>query len=160
MNKKLVELINTMPSPRKDSRNGHFKNEYASLGSVTDTVRNHLKPHGFAVTQTFDGTTLVTSVWAGAESEDWPRPVLESRLDIDFASGSGPNYWQVVGQGITYLRRYALTAMFCLNAGDVDDDAELQTWFNEQQKNEAPSETNGIPANVQNNPTGTPSRVL
>lgn len=159
MNADLVKAIQTMPEPKKDSRNSHFKQGYASLSAVSHCVKDHLLKSGFALTQTFDGHTLVTAVW----SEKSLVPELESRIDVDFASGNGPNYWQTVGQGITYLRRYALCAMFCLVAGDVDDDAELQTWFNQEQAREqeaTPAESNGTVPNVQNIPTGTPSRVL
>lgn len=126
-----IKLVNSIPSPPKDSKNGHFKNEYASLGSVTDTVKKVLNPAGYMISQNFDDDVLVTACFGPDGLE------LTSRLKLPSGGPSGINVFQVLGQAITYCRRYALVSMFCLNAGDVDDDAELATWYAQQQKDDA-----------------------
>lgn len=137
MDPKLITAINTMPDPGYDSENGHFHNKYASLGAVTKTIKDHLKDHGFAIIQLFDGTDLVTQV-VGISGE----PEMESRFTIPFDKATGNNYWQVIGQGMTYVRRYVLCAMFCLVAGDVDDDAQLETWYQQQARAEQAEDMN------------------
>ncbi len=101
----------------KDSTNPHFRNKYASLESVIDTIREHYLAAGLAVMQSpgpyADGAiTLTTMVMH--ESGEW----LRSEMSLPVAKQDP----QGVGSALTYAERYSLMALFNLAA--VDDDAE------------------------------------
>lgn len=107
-----------MKDAKKDSRNPHFKNTYASLSSVRETVTPVLAKHGLATLQTFEphgdnGVCVVT--WLLHESGQW----INSRLYVPVQKKDA----QGVGSAITYGRRYALAAI-CGIASDDDDDGE------------------------------------
>jgi hypothetical protein len=104
---------------RKDAKNPHFKNNYASLESVWATIREPLQVCGLAVVQMpgklSDAMTLeITTVVAHAESGE----TLESTIHVPVTKSDA----QGVGSAITYGCRYALMAM--LGIPPVDDDGE------------------------------------
>lgn len=96
--------------------NPHFKNKYADLASVLDTIRKPLADQGLSITQTTElrGETfcLVTTLrhvsgqWIASE---YPLPQTARPQEL--------------GSALTYARRYSLSAMACI-AADEDDDAE------------------------------------
>jgi hypothetical protein len=112
----LAKAQAVMKSAPFDRTNPHFKNKYATLASVIDTVRAALAEHGLSVTQApqirENGFALVTTLrhstgqWVSCE---WPLP-----------TGVRP---QEMGSALTYARRYSLSALVCI-AADDDDDAE------------------------------------
>lgn len=99
-----------------DKSNPHFKNKYASLASVIDTIRKPLAENGLSYTQTTEvrdgGFVLVTTLrhttgqWIASE---YPLPLTAKPQDL--------------GSALTYARRYSLSAIACI-AADEDDDAE------------------------------------
>ena len=100
----------------KDSRNPHFKSEFASLNAVLDAVRPVWAKYGLAFTQwpgMADGLVTLTTV-VSHESGQWMSGIASSPLSKKDAQG--------VGSAITYLRRYALAAI--AGIGQVDDDGE------------------------------------
>jgi hypothetical protein len=101
-----------------DRVNPHFKNRYATLGSILNAVRVPLAKHGLATLQTVrmeHGCVFVTTLLTHSsgqwieESAGFPLP--------DKATV------QQMGSCITYLRRYALAAIVGI-VGDEDDDGE------------------------------------
>lgn len=111
----LVAAQAEMPALTLDGRNDHFGHRYATLGGIISTIRPVLARHGLAVVQsveTRDGALALVTRIAHASGEYiesifyWPMPLRIHDL----------------GAAITYLRRYALSAMLCL-AADHDDDA-------------------------------------
>jgi len=102
----------------KDAKNPHFKNSYASLGSVIDAVKGPLNKHGIVVLQSLSSTDchglyLTTRLLhsSGQFIEDTafsPTPKADP---------------QGVGSATTYLRRYALAAFLCITQEDDDGEA-------------------------------------
>src|ERR1051325_1347742 len=101
----------------KDNLNPHFRSKYADLSSVWSACRVPLSKNGLAVIQTMDnlnGQLCVITTLAHSSGQ-WMR----SHLPIMVAN-SNP---QALGSAITYMRRYALSAMVGV-APDEDDDGE------------------------------------
>ena len=105
----------------RDSTNPHFRNRYASLEAVIDTVRKPMLDNGLLFTQmpgtlTQIGNTLclavTTTIWH--ESGEF----LESTIQVPLQKQDP----QGVGSAITYACRYALMAV--LGLPPVDDDGE------------------------------------
>jgi ERF superfamily len=113
----LVKAQGEMTHPPKDSENPHFKNRYASLATVLDTVRPVLARHGLAVLQSAGtgtrGPVLYTTVLH--ESGQW---LALEPLELP-AVKPDPQGW---GSAISYGRRYLLLAV-CGVTADEDDDA-------------------------------------
>jgi hypothetical protein len=104
-----------MSNPGFDSKNPHFKNEYASLAAVRNAVVPAFSAEGVACTQhptAADGKLRLVTRLAGYGE------VQESILEMALTK-SDP---QSVGSCITYARRYALLAVGNV-VGDSDDDA-------------------------------------
>lgn len=103
---------------RKDSKNPHFKNTYASLGAVLDVLKPELIKAGLIVEQapnTVDGVSVMTTRVSEVESGDSREYHGALVLDKENMQGLGSAY--------TYAKRYALVSIFLLDA-DEDDDGE------------------------------------
>lgn len=119
----LVKAQIGMKSVPFDSKNPHYKNQYASLPAVISAILPKLNENGIGVTQTTElrqgAFVLVTTLrhtsgqWVAGE---YLLPQV-----------SRP---QEMGSAITYAKRYALSAMVCV-AADEDDDANAATKDNQ-----------------------------
>ncbi len=102
----------------KDSTNPHFKNRYASLESVIDTVKPFAQKHGVVFMQSpgeyVEGVMHITTSVIHAESGECVHATTGSPVAKQDPQG--------VGSAITYLSRYSLMALFGLPP--VDDDAQ------------------------------------
>ncbi len=99
-----------------DRVNPHFKNRYATLGSVIDSIKVELSRNEISVVQGTDlaeDGALVCETMLLHSSGEW----IKSRLRLSPRDNSP----QSVGSALTYARRYLLAAMAC-NASDEDDD--------------------------------------
>jgi outer membrane biosynthesis protein TonB len=98
----------------KDSKNPHFKNGYASLDCILDTIKPSLKVNGLTVLQTTsrgeDGITCITRIFH--KSGEW----IESECGVPVERQSPQGY----GSSLTYARRYGLAT--ALGIGTMDDD--------------------------------------
>jgi hypothetical protein len=106
---------------KKDSVNPHFKNKYASLGSVRAELKRVLPRFGLATLQTTKphgdaGVCVVT--WLVHESGEWICGELYLPVGKKDAQG--------FGSALTYARRYGLTTITGI-AADEDDDGEHAT---------------------------------
>lgn len=115
-----------MSNALKDSRNPHFRTQYASLASVRDVVVRAYAANGVAVVQEVigcDGQAGVktTLYWQG--DPDKPRESMPAG-DLMTPIGSGRNTPQECGSLTTYYRRYMLAAAGGI--GQEDDDAQSQ----------------------------------
>jgi hypothetical protein len=99
--------------PAKNKVNPHFKNRYADLTEVIDTIRQPLSDHGLTIVQMLSGDELVTQILH--VSGQWIRSSAKMPTDKP-----GP---QALGSALTYMRRYTLQAAAFISAED-DDDAE------------------------------------
>lgn len=99
----------------KDSENPHFKSRYADLQSCWAACRDPLTKHGLAVVQSpshEDGVAHVTTLLTHSSGQ-WMRSDCSVRPNKPDAQG--------LGSALTYLRRYALSAMVGIAPGDDDD---------------------------------------
>ena len=105
-----------LKNPPFDSKNPHFKNNYASLASVRDTVTPVLAQHGIAVLQLLGKSDVGVSCETVLthESGEW----ISSTIELPATKQDAQGY----GSACTYARRYALMAIVNV-VGDVDDDA-------------------------------------
>lgn len=112
--KALVEAQKKINHAQKDSKNPHFKNDYASLESVIDATKTPLLEQGIFVIQSvgLDNTLTTTLQHSSGEFFQSSMQLLTSKNDM-----------QGLGSSITYGRRYQLASM--LNISQADDDANL-----------------------------------
>lgn len=110
---------------RKNGENPHFKSKYATLDEVWETIRGAVNEAGLVVFCTIDKadgegkrelTTHVVEVTSGEE------------ISCSFPIVTNAASPQAIGSGMTYARRYTLTALLEIVTGDgADDDGEAAT---------------------------------
>lgn len=102
---------------KKDAKNPHFQNDFASLESVIKASKAALEANGIFVTQApgliSEGAIRLTTRLTHSSGE-WIETVCDVPLQKRDAQG--------VGSAITYGRRYALMA--ALNIPATDDDGQ------------------------------------
>ena len=108
--KALCEAQKKINHATKDSKNPHFKNDYASLEAVIDATKASLLEQGIVVVQSVEGSTLETRLQHSSGE------YFESTINLLMTK----NDMQGLGSSITYARRYQLAAM--LNISQADDD--------------------------------------
>jgi len=106
------------PPILKDARNPHFKNSYATLGSILSAVEMPLINQSVVIVheqiQTESGWLLQTSLihWESEQSIKTVFPV----------SGNDP---QKLGSALTYARRYNILNLLNLSTEDDDGNAAM-----------------------------------
>lgn len=113
----LVAALAELEGVKKDSKNPHFKNDYASLEAVSEASRPILAKHDLCAFQSpghMEGQTITVTTRLLHKSGEW----IEGEIQLPI----GKNDPQGAGSAITYARRYALMAM--LGVAPVDDDGE------------------------------------
>lgn len=114
--KAVVAMLNSIGNVPFDSKNPHFRNEYASLPSILEYVKPKLAEHGFALTQVVSsgefGPILETYIMHESGES------LYDRYPIQCKDPADP---QKFGAAVTYARRYSLCAILGI-AGEKDDD--------------------------------------
>lgn len=113
----LVKALSEMRGVAKDSKNPHFKNDYASLEAVIDVARPVLASHGLAFMQglgEYVGGAMTVSTRILHESGEW--------VESDFQMPVSKADPQGTASASTYARRYSLMGILGLPA--VDDDGE------------------------------------
>lgn len=117
----LLKAQSKMGKLIKDSENVHFRNKYASLTAVLDTVREPLTEAGLVLYQSAtaaDGMVMVRSALIHAETGE----SIEEMLPLPVAQQTPQAY----GSAITYGRRYLAMAMCGLSPDDDDGEAGSQ----------------------------------
>ena len=109
----LLEFQKKIQVIKKDSKNPHFKNTYASLTQILSEVKPVLSEFGIVLTQPILNGNVCTILSYGIE-------LLESSIPLP--SGLQP---QPLGSAITYFRRYTLSSILALEIDD--DDATMAT---------------------------------
>lgn len=129
INQLIIAVRENVKNPQKNNTNSLYKSDYADLTEVL-SVLTEAFPEGTTFTQPLKlddsgNPVIVLTIWTDKTSKDVSTiPVFE--MDAH----KGTNKLQMVGQSITYLRRYQLKSFFGL--GDVDDDGNNQ---NQQRSN-------------------------
>lgn len=118
IHKALFKLQGVIRGVKKDSQNPHFRNSYASLEAVTDTIRPHMQAFGLVWWQMpgkiIDNAIEVKTVICHADSGE----TIESTMEMPLAKRDP----QGAGSAQTYAMRYSLMAI--LGLPPTDDDAE------------------------------------
>lgn len=118
----LAKAQGEMQTAKKDASNPFFKSKYADLSSVWEACREALTKHGLCVSQMIEqnenGDVLCTMLIHS--SGQW----LSSIIPIRVKEAKGGNELQALGSTLTYIRRYALSAIVGV-APDEDDDGNL-----------------------------------
>lgn len=112
----------------KDGKNDHLKNKYLTLDNILNTVRPILTKHGLLIVQALAGDYLITSIYHVSGQ------YIQSEMPFHPMSGNkGTNALQELGGGITYAKRYAISAMLGISV-DQDDDGQSSKIKSEQLK--------------------------
>jgi hypothetical protein len=104
----------------KDSKNPHFKNNYADLASVWEACREALADNGLAVMQfptDCEGGRINVVQLVTHASGEW----IQSTVSIPLAKVDAQSY----GSATTYARRYALAAAVGVAPEDDDGNAAV-----------------------------------
>lgn len=121
LNKALAQAQSEVENATKGSINPHFKNRYADLAEVLNTVRPVFASHGLSIVQStsYDGSLVsVTTTILHAEGG-----YISSTASCVPAKADA----QGVGASTTYLRRYALAAMTGIAQEDDDGQSASHT---------------------------------
>jgi len=94
---------------------------YADLPAIFKIINPLMKKHGLGFTQELDGDALVTTIFH-IESGEFRASRANLIQGVQF---KGMNEFQVLGSGITYIRRYALSSALGI-VTDKDTDASGQ----------------------------------
>lgn len=101
----------------KSSENPHFRSKYADLASIWDACREPLTKNGLSVVQmpvdASEGGRVALTTILIHNSGEFISSTVSTKLQQDTAQG--------VGSALTYLRRYALSAMVGVVADEDDD---------------------------------------
>ena len=100
---------------KTDSTNPHFKNKFASLAAIFDAIRAPLAACDMSVSQVCDDQGLVTILMH--TSGQW----IASRMPIMSRKADDP---QAYGSGLSYAKRYSLSAILGVAIEEEDDDGE------------------------------------
>lgn len=116
----LVEIQNEIPTMPKDSQAYGYK--YADLDTITKAIKPVLFKHGAGYLQSVgqgdSGLTLTTRLFH--KSGQW----IEDSALLPVIANQKNNAAQTMGMSITYMRRYALSAMLGITS-DEDTDANF-----------------------------------
>lgn len=120
----LLKAQKAIASVKKDSKNPHLKNNYASIEAVIDAIKSALNDNDIVFIQPLDvvnGATVVTTRLIHVSGEYLQGSLLLSLpKDKDGRDKTDP---QSVGSAITYARRYSLCSLLGLSQEDDDGNA-------------------------------------
>jgi len=123
INTKLLEFQKKIGIIKKDSKNPHFKNTYASLTQILSEVKPLLTECGLILIQPISlegvGTTIIDF-----ETGEKIETVISLPTNLSF---------QQLGSAITYFRRYTLASLLSL---EIDDDDAQSTVIKQPNLNE------------------------
>lgn len=100
----------------RDATNPHFRSRYADLAAIDEACRPHLAANGIAILQASsftDGCACCTTTLVHADSGEWFAATLS--LPVERPTP------QAIGSALTYARRYSLSSLAAVPAGDDDD---------------------------------------
>lgn len=113
--KALADFQQEVPTIHKGTQGYGYS--YADLPKIFEVINPLMQKHGLGFTQCLNGSDLVTIIFHSESGEK-----LESSTPIPLVQLKGMNDYQSFGSGITYFRRYCLSAMLGL-VTDKDTDA-------------------------------------
>ena len=114
LNSKLLDFQKKVGIIKKDAKNPHFKNTYASLTQILSEVKPLLTECGLVLIQPIDSNGVGTTI---IDFENGQK--VETYISLP--SNLSP---QQLGSAITYFRRYTLASLLAL---EIDDDDAQST---------------------------------
>jgi hypothetical protein len=129
-----------MMAASKDSNNPFFNSKYADLSSVWNACREPLSRNELAVTQTMcqnNGQLMLVTTLGHASGQfiksELPIEYSKSEVEINkYGKEVKSNMLHRMGSCVTYLRRYALSAI--VGVAPDDDDGNVGGHVQEAQK--------------------------
>jgi len=122
----------------KSATNSHFKNRYADLAEVLNTVRPVFARHGLAIIQSVSSDQqLVTVATTIAHKEG-------GYLTSSLACTAPTTKIQDLGSMVTYLRRYSVAALAGISQEDDDGNAASQRPAKAPTEPQKPSPTQAL----------------
>jgi hypothetical protein len=116
--KSLALFHKEMSAVKEDGKNPHFGSRYATLDNILEAIKGPMDKAGLAFVQIpLEGGKLRTVLFETETGES-----IEGTMDL-FIAKQDP---QGQGSGLTYARRYALSAMLGIST-DTDDDGNAAT---------------------------------
>lgn len=112
LTQRLLEFQKQVNVIKKDAKNPHFKNTYATLKQVLSEVKPILSEVGLLITQPIDERGIGTVITDGKES-------INSFIPMPLNLPP-----QQLGSAISYFRRYTVCSLLSL---EIDDDDANQT---------------------------------
>ena len=115
----LVSAQAEIENASKNAKNDHFRNRYADLAEVLNTVRPVFAKNGIAIIQspTLDGNVVSVETMLMHSSGEWISDSCSTPVSKNDAQG--------IGSAITYMRRYSLAAF--AGVAQEDDDGNGAT---------------------------------
>ena len=115
----LTQFAAEVHNPKNTASNPFHKNKYTPLNDILSYVRPLLAQHGLSVSQLVhsdDAAIGVTTMLMHTSGE-----YIADTATMSPGAEKGMSAAQVVGSVVTYLRRYALTAVLGIASEDDDD---------------------------------------
>lgn len=121
----LVAAQAEIENASKNAKNDHFRNRYADLAEVLNTVRPVFAKNGIAIIQspTLDGNVVSVETMLMHSSGEWISDSCSTPVSKNDAQG--------IGSAITYMRRYSLAAF--AGVAQEDDDGNGATGAGQKQ---------------------------
>jgi hypothetical protein len=107
---KLAELKKEIGKVKKNATNPHFKNNYADINAILDSVEPLMESKGLLLLQPLKDGMVSTQIYCTETGE-----VVTSELKLPEIQDP-----QKIGSAITYYRRYTLQSLLGLQAEDDD----------------------------------------
>ena len=115
-------------SLKKDAKNEHLRNGYVSLDNLLNVIRPILSENNLVIIQSLAGDYLTTVLYHASGQ------FIGSNMPFTPMNGSKvTNALQELGGGITYAKRYSLSALLQISV-DVDNDGQDSKLKSEQLK--------------------------
>lgn len=142
--KALLEAQKKIQNASKDAKNPHFKNNYATLESVLEAVKEAANSAGIAILQTCGKDAEGHFVESKLIHESGEEMISRVYLVLEKQNMQG------LGSAITYGRRYSLAALFAI--GQDDDDGNTGSGNTNSPQSQAPRPNGFGPRPVNNGP--------
>lgn len=115
----LIKFQSIVPKISNDKTNPHFRNNYASLSGIIETINESLTKCDLTFYQRFttderSERNLLMTTLAHSSGE-----IIDSTIILPEIADP-----QKMGSAITYYKRYSLLAILSLSSADEDDDAQ------------------------------------
>jgi hypothetical protein len=123
LEERLLQFQTDIGIIKKDSKNPHFKNTYASLEQILSEVKPILTKCGLILLQPINDKGVCTQLTMVGGSE---TDFVESYIPLPTNLAPQP-----LGSAITYYRRYTLSSLLSLEIDDDDAQSTVKTVANE-----------------------------